>query len=797
MIGGKSVNTLTDAAFGEWLRRRRRERDWTQNELASRTACSPITIRKIEGGDLKPSRQLAEIFARVLEIPQDRVEAFVKFARSGAGDDFLKPTPPAQPSAAPAQDAPAPRASLPAQMNELIGRKHDIAALMTLLRQPAVRLVTLTGAPGTGKTRLSIAMGEAFLDEFADGVFFVPLANIVEPEQVVPAIAQTLGLREVSMGDARPMRRELHVFLRSRHALLILDNFEQVIEAAPEISEMLSAAPRVKVVVTSREVLRVYGEREFPTAPLPLPDVVNLPPLLLREVPSIRLFVERAQAVKLDFALTPDNAASVAQICAFLDGLPLAIEMAAAQIRRMPPARLLAQLQSRATSLSAGRRDLSPRQQTLRRAIEWSYDLLSADERAAFEALSVFAGGFLADGASAVLESPHAQTLLDSLVDKSLLQHVILADGSSRFAMLETLRDFARERLDATRTGDAMRRKHAEFFAAFAHAHVAKLRGDPDQRLWIDRFEREQENFRAALGWAAANLAERGSLLARMADKLFVFWENRSYFSEGLRWLELALQAEQSPTILRGRLLNWLGKTRSRLGDLPGAEAISQNALALQKQLGDEAGQARSLQQLGILMGMASRLDEARSFFEQALVFERRHADPATLGALLNNLAIVTSRQGDLDRAEELNLEGIEIKRKTGNDLGLGHSLHGLATVAQRKGQLDRAAELYRESLAIRHRVGDRRGTASSLEGVAMVLAALGEAEQAAILIGGAEALREALNTPITPDGLAEYQDILRELQNRLGASAFAARRLEGRDMPLGDVIVKALNNTN
>ncbi|HRA01100.1 MAG TPA: helix-turn-helix domain-containing protein, partial [Thermoflexales bacterium] len=394
MIGGKSVNTLTDAAFGEWLRRRRRERDWTQNELASRTACSPITIRKIEGGDLKPSRQLAEIFARVLEIPQDRVEAFVKFARSGAGDDFLKPTPPAQPSAAPAQDAPAPRASLPAQMNELIGRKHDIAALMTLLRQPAVRLVTLTGAPGTGKTRLSIAMGEAFLDEFADGVFFVPLANIVEPEQVVPAIAQTLGLREVSMGDARPMRRELHVFLRSRHALLILDNFEQVIEAAPEISEMLSAAPRVKVVVTSREVLRVYGEREFPTAPLPLPDVVNLPPLLLREVPSIRLFVERAQAVKLDFALTPDNAASVAQICAFLDGLPLAIEMAAAQIRRMPPARLLAQLQSRATSLSAGRRDLSPRQQTLRRAIEWSYDLLSADERAAFEALSVFAGGF-------------------------------------------------------------------------------------------------------------------------------------------------------------------------------------------------------------------------------------------------------------------------------------------------------------------------------------------------------------------------------------------------------------------
>lgn len=790
MIGEKPVNTLTDAAFGEWLRRKRRDQDWTQNELASRTSCSPITIRKIEGGDLKPSRQLAEIFARVFEIPQSQMEAFVKFARSGVGDDFLKPAPPAAPSAA----QPAPQASLPAQVNELIGRKHDITALMALLRQPAVRLVTLTGAPGTGKTRLGIAVGEALLDEFADGVFFVPLANIVEPEQVVPAIAQTLGLREASMGDARPMRRELHVFLRSRHALLILDNFEQVIEAAPEISEMLSAAPRVKAIVTSREVLRVYGEREFPTAPLPLPDVLNLPPLLLREVPSIRLFVERAQAVKLDFLLTPDNAASVAQICAFLDGLPLAIEMAAAQIRRMPPARLLQQLQSRATSLSAGRRDLSPRQQTLRRAIEWSYDLLNAEERAAFQALSVFAGGFSADGALAVLESVHTQLLLDSLVDKSLLQHVILADGSSRYAMLETLRDFARERLDAAGNDDTLRRKHAEFFAEFARAHVAKVRGDPDQRLWIERFEREKENFRAALGWAAADLAGRGALLAHMADKLFLFWENRSYFSEGLRWLELALQAEQAPTLLRGRLLNWLGKTRSRLGDLPGAEAISQNALVLQKQLDDEAGQARSLQQLGILMGMASRLDEARSFFEQALVFERRFADSVTLGALLNNLAIVASRQGDLDRAEALNLEGIEIKRKTGNELGLGHSLHGLAAVAQRKGQQDRAAQLYRESLAIRHRVGDRRGTASSLEGVAAALAALGEADQAAILVGGAEALREALNTPLTPDGLAEYQDVLRQLQSRLGAAVFAARRAEGREMPLGDLIAKALN---
>ncbi|MDQ3249783.1 MAG: helix-turn-helix domain-containing protein, partial [Chloroflexota bacterium] len=391
------------AAFADWLKRRRRALDLTQSELAAAANCSPVSVKKMEAGDLKPSRQLAELLAVALHIPAAEGAAFVDFARGTVARFQLQPIlPQASLVAAPVAPASLSQAKLPAQLTAVIGRERETIAAVQLLRQPPVRLITLTGPPGTGKTRLSLEIGQALQEEWKDGVYFVPLAPVSQASLVPAAIAQALGIVEER---DKPLLISIQTFLHAKTLLLVLDNFEQVSAAAGLVGELLVAAQGLKVLVSSREPLRIYGEHEFPVPPLSLPDVNRLPPLeALILYPAIKLFVERAQAVRPTFQLTSDNAEAVARVCAWLDGLPLAIEMAAAQTKWMTPQKVLTQISGRLTALAGGLRDLSPRQQTLRGAIDWSYNLLDPEECHLFNHLSVFVDGCTIEAVAAVVE---------------------------------------------------------------------------------------------------------------------------------------------------------------------------------------------------------------------------------------------------------------------------------------------------------------------------------------------------------------------------------------------------------
>jgi predicted ATPase len=410
--------------------------------------------------------------------------------------------------------------NLPAQTTAFIGRTTELAEVRELLSRPEVRLLTLTGPGGTGKTRLGLHAAAAALDEYADGIFLVTLAPISDPALVAMIIAETLGVRLT--GD-RPVVERLKEFLQDKVLLLVLDNFEHVLAAAPVISELLAASPRLKVLVTSRTLLRLSGEWDYPVPPLALPDPNNLPSLAnLAEYEAVQLFDERARAVKSNFALTRDNAPAVAELCVKLDGLPLAIELAAARIRLLPPQKILTQLSSRLQFLKGGARDWPTRQQTLRDTIDWSYDLLDKEELILFRRLAIFAGGCTFEAAEAV-GSPdddvNVLNGLESLVDKNLLKQTEVTD-EPRFEMLETIREYGLERLAQSGEAEALRQAHARYFMALAEEAEPHMFG-PEQATWVKRLETEHDNLRAALAWTIDNAIEIG---VRLAGVLGRFW---------------------------------------------------------------------------------------------------------------------------------------------------------------------------------------------------------------------------------------------------------------------------------
>src|SRR5215204_2923767 len=422
------------------------------------------------------------------------------------------------------------RNNLPAQPTVLVGRERELEEVLALLRSPNdVRLLTLTGPGGTGKTRLGLQAAAELTDEFEDGVFFVALAPIAAPALVAPTIARTLGLTE---SGNQPPEELLKGYLRDRQTLLVLDNFEQVLESASLLDEVLSAAPDLKILITSRTPLRLYGEHEFPVPPLPLPDPGSLPPVEhLTRYGAIRLFVERAQAVKPDFSLTEENAWAVVEICARLDGLPLAIELAAARIKLLPPQALLARLGNRLKVLTSGARNLPERQRTLRSAIEWSYGLLDESEKILFGRLGVFSSGAALEAIEAVCDARGDLPVdvfegVSSLLDKSLLQQRDGSDGEAHFVMLETIHEFALEKLEESSNAEAIRRGHAEYFLALAEEAEPGLWG-PEDATWLDRLEQEHDNMRAALSWAIKY--EEAELALRLGGALRWFWYMEGY----------------------------------------------------------------------------------------------------------------------------------------------------------------------------------------------------------------------------------------------------------------------------
>jgi predicted ATPase/class 3 adenylate cyclase len=482
------------------------------------------------------------------------------------------------------------RNNLPIQPTPLVGREKEVAEVCLRLSRPEVRLLTLTGAGGTGKTRLGLQVAAELTDEFEDGVFFVSLAAISDPELVVPDVAGTLGVKETG---GQPLLKSLEYYLREKHILLVLDNFEQVLEAAPMVSELLSAAPNLKVLATSRISLGLYGEYEYSVPPLDLPDLERAPSVeRLSQYEAVRLFVERAQAAKADFSVTNENAPAVAEICHRLDGLPLAIELAAARIKLLTPQAMLARLGNRLKLLTGGARDLPERQRTLRGTIRWSYELLEEGEKVLFARLAVFSGGGTLEAIEAICdaEGDLPVDVLDgvsSLVDKSLLRQEEEEGGEPRFVMLETIYEYAREKLENSGEAETIKRAHAEYFLALAEKAEPKLT-TAEQGAWLERLETEHDNLRAALSWSLGRKDQE--LALRLGGALWRFWFLRSHLSEGLQWLGEVLSLRGGFTALRAKALNGAGDLVWSQGNYDRAKELYEESLALSRQLGDKRG---------------------------------------------------------------------------------------------------------------------------------------------------------------------------------------------------------------
>ena len=632
--------------------------------------------------------------------------------------------------------------NLPAQPTPLVGREAKLEAVRTLLLDESTRMVTLTGPGGTGKTRLALQVAADLVGEFPDGVYGVLLAPISDPDLVPLELARVLGVEERS---SLSLVEALKAELRNRRVLIVFDNFEHVGAAAEVLAVVLGACQRLKMLVTSREPLRIAAERQFPVPPLGLPASRGVKTAAeAAESDAVMLFVERARALRPDFELTDATAPIIAEICERLDGLPLAIELAAAWTKVLPPASLLRRLENRLELPAARGREVPARQSTLRQAITWSYDLLGDEERRLHPRLSVFMGGFTLEAAERVAGAGELDVLegIASLVDRSLLREAEEAGGEPRFSMLETIREFAREQLAQAGEEDQLLNRHALEFAHFAEEADAGLRGD-DQLLWFERLESEHDNLRAALDSSLAAGDDETAL--RLGGALGWFWYTHGHALEGCnRLTELLAATEGAPEALRARPMYALGVLLDQRGEPEGAVVLVERSLAIFREQGDRERVGAALNSLGSIKRVLGDLDAARSLLEESLAIRRELGDEARAASSLGNLGVLAFERGDLDDAEARFLEALELDRMHGNEWGASATLDSLAAVAIERGHHQRARELNREMLASAQRVRDQELIAFGLEKAAILAAVDKHAARAGRLAGAADAVRDA-----------------------------------------------------
>jgi predicted ATPase/DNA-binding CsgD family transcriptional regulator len=690
--------------------------------------------------------------------------------------------------------------NLPVSPTALIGREQEVQAVCDLLRRSEVRLLTLAGTGGVGKTRLALEAARVLRSDFVGEVYFVPLAPISDPERVMPTIASVVGLREV--GD-RPLVEQVQDALRGRDVLLLLDNFEQVAAAAAQLTALLASCPQLHLLVTSRAVLHLSGEYEFPVPPLSVPDLTHLPKQdTLMRIAAVSLFVERARAVHLGFELTEANARATAEICARLDGLPLAIELAAARIKLLPPQALLKRLSRRLAILTGGARDLPARQQTLRNTLQWSYDLLSTEEKCLFRSLSVFVGGCMLEAAASVVQATSAtgsggsdqeMNVLDeaaSLMDKSLLQQMEREGEEPRLLMLETVREFGLECLQACGELEQARQAHAFYYLALAEEANGYLFG-AEAVGWFERLEREYENLRAALHWALERETEEAGsgieIAVRLGSALWRFWSVRSHLGEGRALLERLLAAsERHGASAREKALLALGTLLWHLADYTRIGEIVDEELSLCRQLGDQQGIAHTLIGFAGTLAQQGDYQRARSLAEESLTICRANGDTWRAASSLLILGRLASAQGEPARAQQLMEESQVLYRElgyagdmawpliylarnaivqgeheqarpwleesqalfreAGNRMGFAHTLSLLGQEALEEGDLGRAYDLLTECHLLNQETGNRRNIAHSLFLLASVIARQGDHSRASTLYEQSLTLARTVN---------------------------------------------------
>lgn len=733
-------------SFGEWMRRRRRALGLTQAELGERIGLATVSIHKIEVDERRPSHETALLLAAALQIPTAEHDLFLRAARAALPVDRL--TPPVNDDILTlpiARKTPAARrALLPIAPNPLLGRERELAELQQLLDQPDVRLVTITGPGGVGKTRLALALAEILLKQHPGELCFAPLAPVAEPAMVAAALLHRLGIREVG---ATP-RDQLAEYLRDQRLTLVLDNFEHLLEAALDISSLLATAPLCRFVITSRAPLHIRGEHEYLLNPLALPPVARTgrpvrgllehnagatrsltPDAQLLEYPAVQLFAARAREIQHDFTLSLANAAAIAAICVRLDGLPLAIELAAARIQIMTPQALLAQLAQHERSsldvLTGGAHDLPRRQQTLRQTLEWSYQLLDPAEQILFRRLAVFAGGWTLDaveviaGAERWLSESRAVTvgeipqpspfrartlnILQALVEQSLVQVAPGIDNSMRFEMLETIREFASELLEITGERAMLQYIHAQYYAELAavsdHAH----RGRAVAATWSATLEADLANIRAALAWSVS-MPEYRQLAARLAGRLGYWWMMYGYQNEGRAWLERALRNQPASgelSIDDALAYYWAGNLALTALDTPKAHTYLNAGRAIYQALDDADGVAYLDFALGRLARETGRYAQAETYVNQALQYYRNVNDWRRTAFALESLADIALDHGRTTPARQWLWEAYDLFSVHGDVVGMNEALVNIARTEATDGNYPKALQYLEQALAL------------------------------------------------------------------------------------------------
>jgi predicted ATPase/class 3 adenylate cyclase len=633
--------------------------------------------------------------------------------------------------------------NLPRQPTPFLGREREVRVVVDLLQRDDVQLLTLVGPGGTGKTRLAVQAAAELVGSFADGVFFVSLAALTETELVPAAIAAALGVRDEG---PQPLAERLRDFLTAKRLLLVVDNVEHLVQAAPELGLLLENSRDLTLLVTSRVPLRLRAEREYPVPPLGLPRRKPPPaPDQLSQYEAVRLFIDRAQAVKPGFAADNETAPAIAEICHRLDGLPLAIELAAARVRMLSPEALLRRLDQRLPLLTGGARDAPIRQRTLRDAIAWSHDLLEPDEQVLFRRLAVFAGGATLEAAEPVVNSDgklDAFGGLARLVEHSLVRQEEGPEGEPRFAMLETIREFGLEQLEASGETGASRKRHGDLFAALFDRADSFPHGSR-QRQWFERLDADLDNLRAALGWAVDGAPV---VALRLAAGLFWFWYFRGYLSEGREWIERALDAAPPDEVaLRAKVLCWASALAWNLGDYSAASSHAEEALRLAQSIGDTGVEAWALLNRGIVAITLGNLDAGARFNTEAKDKFRGSGQPWAITYALSNLGAAAARAEKPEEAEGYFMQALREAHQAGNRLFASFVLVSLGYAPLARGDHDAAGAMFAEALATSQEFGYRRNEARALHGLADVAESTGKLDQAEESIRAAEAIYREL----------------------------------------------------